>query len=78
MMATKICIVAAIEAIVLIACKRFHGFSNPALACTILFPEALLASNFASLTFKGTFPAIVRANEPAMYRIEEGVGQSLY
>ena len=63
--------VAAIDAIVRIACKRFHGFSNSALACAISLSEALLASNFASLWFKGTFPTIVRANEPAMYRAEE-------
>ncbi len=61
--ATKMSTVAAIDAIVRIACKRFHGFSNPTLACAISFPELLLALNFASLSFKGTFPTIVRANE---------------
>ena len=69
--ATKISTVAAIDAIVRIACKRFHGFSNSALACAISFPELLLALNFASLSFKGTFPTIVSANETAMYRAEE-------
>jgi hypothetical protein len=69
--ATKMSTVAAIDAIVRIVCKRFHGFSNPALACAISLPEALFASNFASLSFRGTFPTIVRPNEPAMYRTEE-------
>lgn len=69
--AAKMSTVAAIDAIVRIACKRFHGFSNPALACAISLPEALLALNFASLSFKETFPTIVRANEPAMYMTEE-------
>ena len=70
-MATKMSTVAAIDAIVRIACKRFHGFSNSALACTISLPNPLFASNFASLTFNGTFPTIVRPNEPAMYMTEE-------
>ena len=69
--ATKMSTVAAIDAIVRIACKRFHGFSNPALASAISFPELLLTLNFASLSFKGTFPIIVRPNEPAMYMVEE-------
>jgi hypothetical protein len=69
--ATKTRTVAAIDAIVRIACKRFHGFSNPALACANSLPEALLASNFASLTFKGIFPHYCKTNEPAMYRVEE-------
>lgn len=69
--AAKMSTVAAIDAIVRIVCKRFHGFSNPSLTCAISLPEALVTSNLASLWFKGTFPTIVRANEPAMYRTEE-------
>jgi hypothetical protein len=69
--ATKMSTVAAIDAIVRIVCKRFQGFSNPALACAISFSEALLTSDFASLTFKGTFPTIVKPNEPTTYITEE-------
>ena len=69
--ATKTSTVAAIDAIVRIACKRFHGFSNTALACANSLPEALFASNFVSLTFKGTFPHYCKTNEPVMYRVEE-------
>jgi hypothetical protein len=46
--ATKMSTVAAIDTIVRIVCKRFHGFSNPALACAISLPEAVVTSNFAS------------------------------
>jgi hypothetical protein len=63
--------VEAIDDSVRIVCKRFHDISNPDLACAISLPEALVTSNFASLWFKGTFPTIVRPNEPAMYRTED-------
>ena len=67
----KMSTVAAIDATVRIVCKRFHGFSNFSLTCAISWPEALVTSNFASLWFRGTFPSIVRPNEPAVYRTEE-------
>ncbi|MGB7632541.1 MAG: hypothetical protein WBL68_02350 [Nitrososphaeraceae archaeon] len=41
--------VEAIDAIGRIVCKRFHGFSNLALACAISLSEALVTSNFARL-----------------------------
>ena len=68
--------VAAIDATVRIVCKRFHGFSNLSLTCAISLPEALVTSNFASLWFIGTFPSIVRQNEPGVYRTEEVISKA--
>ncbi len=52
------------------AFQRFHGFSKHILVAVISFSDAMLISNFESLSFKGIFLVNVTPNAAMIYKIE--------